>query len=68
MPDVHVHNILLVYVQNIHDSPCVLDLGVPERAKMAFEMKDRLDQLRRSSVRVVVRAEIAINFLSSENP
>ena len=55
-----VHNILLD-----NDSPSVLDLGVPERAKMAFEMKDRLDQLRRSSVRVTVRAEIAIRPITS---
>ena len=41
-------------------SPGWLDLEVPERANMAFEMKDRLDQLRRSSVRVIVRAVIAI--------
>ena len=47
-------------VHNILHSPCVLDPEVPERAKMAFEMKDRLDQLRRSSVRVIVRAGIAI--------
>ena len=49
-----------IHLQKTHRSPCVLDFGVPERAKMAFEMKDRLDQLRRSSVRVTLRGEIAI--------
>ena len=51
-------------------SPGLLDPEVPERAKMAFEMKDRLDQLRRSSVRFIVRAscDSYYNFLSSENP
>ena len=45
-----VHNILVVYVHSLR----ALDPRVTERTKMAFEMKDRLDQLRHSSVRVTV--------------
>ena len=52
-----VHNILVVYAHNFL-SLRALDPRVTERTKMAFEMKDRLDQLRHSSVRVTVRAAI----------